>query len=652
MAFPTRLGINTGNATGTNGQLTISYPTESSSGDLIILAFNSGTTNVGAYTVSSISGGPTWTLLESFDATASSGLRWDIYWGIRGSETSVTISHSKSTNFRGVFGRTIAYDGTTVDQSNPVQPSAINAAVTSGSATAPTITTNVADCEVLGLAFAWRSGTGTNFTASWNNSFTEIADESTASNSTYRVNLNSAVRQFATSGSATGNCTVSWSPSTSIAARGGAQIAIRPVQDQTKNDSDSAGASETATVTATQTVTDSAGASETATVTATQTVTDSAGASETTPAAIAFTRTDSAGATEFALGTKTDSAGATETATVTATLTATDSAGASETEQVSNAVTATDSAGATEATAQIAQTATDSAGGSDTQTGIGLDSAGATEALSQITFTATDSAGANDTATATVSAVGSDSAGASDTGSVTITVVDSAGATDLAVPPGFDNAGASETQSLNVFASDSAGVTETAQASALITDSDSAGATDAHIIGISQTDSAGATDVVTSQTASVPSTDSAGATDVVLGFAFTLADSAGATETAPAGIAFTRTDSAGATDTQSLNVLITSTDSAGATESVPVVQLALLVDSFGWDDDIAFRVSDQLAGLPRVRVVEVEDRARVVVAEGRKLIPASESRDSFVEHERRRLRVPATSTTFDVEAGS
>ena len=582
-SFPVRIGTETSNSTATNGNLTIAYPAGSVAGDLIVLAFNSGRTSTGAYTVSSING-PSWTLLESLNATADSGLRWDIYWAIRGSETSVSITHSVSSSFRGVFGRTVAYSQDTIDTSAPIDTSAINAAVTSGSATAPTITTGFNNVEVLGMAFCWRSGTGTAVSATWNNSFTEITDESTASNSSYRVNLNSAIRQFPTASTATGNCTITWSPSTSIAARGGAQVSIKPPQNQTKGGSDSAGATETGAVAATLAASDGAGVTETRVVAAAVPSSDSAGVAESARISVAVS--DVAGATDVSVPIGHDMFGATETQSSTAVVAASDSAGITETISVANAVNASDSAGVAESISGIAMSASDTAGASDSVVPVGYDQAGVSETVSTVGVPVSDSAGATETAAAAVNTAASDSAGVVDAAALRVSVSDAAGAAE------------SQSTTATVPVSDAAGVTDTAR-----------------VAPAAQSDSAGVAESV---------------------------------RLSPAA----QSDSVGVTESAIVTVSVFASDAAGVTESQPSIVFAAVSDSFGWDDTVAYRLSDQLQGLPRVRVAEREDRIRSVAREPRMLKPDADVREQVTDRESRWLKVSATVATFDVEAGN
>lgn len=282
------------------------------------------------------------------------------------------------------------------------------------------------------------------------------------------------------------------------------------------------------------------------------------------------------------------------------------------------------------------------------------DSFGADETESSTaTLGDTDSVGATDIESVAASLSDTDSAGAIDTsGAVALTDTDSAGANEFGLEIGRDSFGVTETESVAASLSDtdSAGVTETELVANAVFGIDSFGADDAATgIATRDTDSAGAGETSLTE-ATLGDTDSAGAGETESStYAPFETDSFGVLEAAR--IALATSDSFGATDvSQPLLSSFTDTDSFGASETARL--LVTDSDSFGASDEIFYRESDMLDGLPRVRVVEPEDRIVNVPREQRVLKPEPEDRTLYVMRERRTLKVKHTSTTRVVEAGN
>lgn len=221
---PEKIGIRSSNSTAST--LTVDYPVGSQSGDLIVMHFNSGRTATGAYTHTL--GGPSWTQIVVGNHTAASGLFYGVYWAIRGSESSFTISSSTGTGFRGIMAEVVAYKSGTFNVSTPIGNSSIFSAAGDGNPTSTAINTTMAYTDVLGFYYGWRSGS-TAWTVTWSGSsgLEEISD-AVYTVSGYIINLSTASIVKDSPGSS-GTSTVTASSGVTLAIRGVAMVAVQPL---------------------------------------------------------------------------------------------------------------------------------------------------------------------------------------------------------------------------------------------------------------------------------------------------------------------------------------------------------------------------------------------------------------------------------------
>lgn len=195
MAFPTRR-TNDGFNLSSTSSVTINYPSDSVSGDLLILQFNISRSVAGAITPT-LSGGASWKFIRSHDDSTSNGVYWAYYWCWRGSETSVTVSASPNTSILAVRGSILAYDGSTTSGIGTSQ-SAYSLTFNNSALSTPALVTTSAQSEI--ALFCGGSSSVSTLGVTWSSPATELNDRYTTG-STQNYLQSDAYHQQATSGS-------------------------------------------------------------------------------------------------------------------------------------------------------------------------------------------------------------------------------------------------------------------------------------------------------------------------------------------------------------------------------------------------------------------------------------------------------------------
>ncbi len=185
ISYPIRIPVATGIVFSASVNLatsnTVTYPSGSNPGDVLIMQVSSFRSVAGAYTIgpTQLTGGGTWATIQSNDNTASGAVWHGYYWCRRGAETSVIITPSVSTSMRTIGATIVAYYGGTVDQVTPVGDSdhTYASASSSSGVASPAVTTTRVRSEILNFGAEWLGSLGT-LTATWSGGATELADNS------------------------------------------------------------------------------------------------------------------------------------------------------------------------------------------------------------------------------------------------------------------------------------------------------------------------------------------------------------------------------------------------------------------------------------------------------------------------------------------
>lgn len=480
-----------------SADVTCSYPTGSASGDLLVMFAGYQRSPTLSGTLHQINTPSGWTLVESDDSkSGTSGMSVATFYRFRGAETSVTVSASNATSEYGSV-QIHAYRGS-IDQTNPIDASALGYSTSSGSIVArtfPTATTVNDECALSYFMYMEKTSSGSLTFAG--------AGPLNGSNPIERIDAYSGTNGDLLFGSATayqykagstGTCTVQ--PNLSANETFMEVVAIRLAKNLSLSSADAAGATESTPTITQPAQTDSAGATESTPSIRPATQADAAGATDAATLKANLTGAEAAGATDVAspvraFGTAADAAGATETASVQVSG-VTDGAGGTDAATVKADLAGADAAGATDA-------ATLKANVSDAdQSGPVVDLAGASNAASDAdTISATeavgplgvaplaDGSGGTDAASVKAQSLGTDAAGATESTAKVAPAnqPDAAGATEstpkIAPAKQSDAAGVSESAYIivNVFASDSASATDgTAPVISFIAPTDSFGA--------------------------------------------------------------------------------------------------------------------------------------------------------------------------------
>jgi epidermal growth factor receptor substrate 15 len=382
VAAPTFIAASSAGTNTASATVTCNYPAGSASGDLLVMmaGFQRSPSSATAFSLNTPSG---WTLLDSQNNSRNAtfgeyGQYSATYYRFRGAETSVSVVATDASAMYGVV-MIHAYTGSTVDATNPISVSAIQQQNSpTGSAVArpcPSVTTPTVDNAI--NCFAAIASLASGKTFSWG--ITKRTDAYTGLNAD--LYLTSATTTAASAG-ATGVFNIT--PSSGIDELHTATVAVQPPQQATVNGTDTASASDSASVIATtSTATDSGTGTEVAAITTTATADTGSGADTASVIAVSPPATDS--------GTGTD------TAVANAVVFATDTANAVDTAFVKNTVLVSDSASAID-TAQITVQGTESGTSIDTATGIGFDTGTGVDTARVIINGAVDSALASETA--------------------------------------------------------------------------------------------------------------------------------------------------------------------------------------------------------------------------------------------------------------
>lgn len=314
-------------------------------------------------------------------------------------------------------------------------------------------------------------------------------------------------------------------------------------------------AADTATATETDTArgstaADTAAATDAASLAAAATSSDTGAGSEAATLAASATSSDVASGTEQtgsrAFGAA-DTASATDAATLAATQTSSDSASASSAQSLAASLTGTENGTATEAATQAAaQTSADTATGTEAVSLSAAltspDTASSSEATGARALGAADTASAVEAATVAAAATSADTA----SGTEAATLAAAVGSADTAT--GSEGSGSVDQPKSSA---DTAAATEAVVARS-ITDSDSATATDAVAArAVTANDAGTASEAVT---ASVRAT--------------TAADAASASEAGSVAVSGAASDTAAATDAGNLAAAVTSAQTATAAEAI------------------------------------------------------------------------------------
>lgn len=153
---------------------TVSYPSGSANGDLLVMQTRVNRSVTGAITLT-LSGGATWNLIYNQDDNTN-GVTIMYYWCIRGSETSVTLTPSSTASIINFATTLVAYNGSTVDNTNPIgfhNGQFMHNGKVSYMASA--LTTTVNNCEILCMATGITTASAS---VTWTNA-TEVSDGST-----------------------------------------------------------------------------------------------------------------------------------------------------------------------------------------------------------------------------------------------------------------------------------------------------------------------------------------------------------------------------------------------------------------------------------------------------------------------------------------
>lgn len=208
---------------------TISYPSGSASGDLLVIQahISKSAAAAVALTSASMTGGGEWNLIQQRDDSATNGVYMAYFWCVRGSETSVTITPSPTTSIRSIIATIVAYDGDTIDRGMPIGEYSNGYLLTSNTTgiAAPALATVLNDTEILLFSTASNT-TDTALTTSWANADAEIIDSREwVSAQTSNYNHTAAYDARPTAGATT---TYTATPSTTAAGKVAAAMVIRP----------------------------------------------------------------------------------------------------------------------------------------------------------------------------------------------------------------------------------------------------------------------------------------------------------------------------------------------------------------------------------------------------------------------------------------
>lgn len=158
---------------------TSSYPSGSATGDLLIMQAHVSKSAAEAVSLrtANLTGGGVWNLIQQRDDSAAQGVYMAYFWCIRGSETSVVITPTPTTNMRSIITTIVAYDGATVDTGMPCGDSDNGYLLTLNTTgiASPAVTTVIADSEVL-LFSTSSNSTDTALTTTWTNADAELLD--------------------------------------------------------------------------------------------------------------------------------------------------------------------------------------------------------------------------------------------------------------------------------------------------------------------------------------------------------------------------------------------------------------------------------------------------------------------------------------------
>lgn len=158
MGAPLFVGSSSAFTNAASATVTVGYPTDSMSGDLLVMSVVFRRSTSAAYTVAT----PTdWNLIETNNqSTATGGLYAATYWRFRGSETSVVPTASVSTLMYATA--TIhAYRGD-IDPVNPIDANAITySTVTATAKAVPGVTTTVPNTKISLFLHYWKTTAST-----------------------------------------------------------------------------------------------------------------------------------------------------------------------------------------------------------------------------------------------------------------------------------------------------------------------------------------------------------------------------------------------------------------------------------------------------------------------------------------------------------
>ncbi len=237
LAFPSRTATNGTTSTTASTAMTgsVTYPPNSVSGSLLIMAVSFSKTTAGAFTApgSIFTGGGDWNLFMSVDDTATNGVFLGWYSCIRGSETSVGLTVTPTTGTMRVKSASIAsYQPGTFDAIQPVNVAASQVAYGVASAatkvTTPAVVTETDYSEVLLMCMWAINSNATTLATTWDSPATEIMDSRSyvSTSSPAEMHAHSiAYHQQATAGSSQ---TYSATPNVSVYRRAVAAIVINP----------------------------------------------------------------------------------------------------------------------------------------------------------------------------------------------------------------------------------------------------------------------------------------------------------------------------------------------------------------------------------------------------------------------------------------
>lgn len=208
---------------------TMNYPSGSASGNMLFGQFHisKSAAEAVALTPSNLTGGATWVFIQQRDDSATNGVYMAYFWARRGSETSVVITPTPTTNMRSIICTLVAYDDSTVDVGMPVGDFSNGYLLTSNTTgiAAPAVFTEFDNCEVL-LFSTSSNGTDTALSTTWTNADGEYNDQREwVSAQTSNFQHSAAYDARPTGGNTT---TYTATPSTTSAGKVAAALVIHP----------------------------------------------------------------------------------------------------------------------------------------------------------------------------------------------------------------------------------------------------------------------------------------------------------------------------------------------------------------------------------------------------------------------------------------